>query len=95
MNLLWVVAPAAIVLIIAYVTYGRLLSRLLRLDPKAKTPAVELRDDGLRIRDDHVIVEMLRGLGAQIVRRRAPFNPESGAYHEHGQRHGHDDDHRH
>ncbi|HJS33441.1 MAG TPA: urease accessory protein UreE [Alphaproteobacteria bacterium] len=57
--------------------------------------AVELRDDGLRIRDDHVIVEMLHGLGAQIVRRRAPFNPESGAYHDHGQRHGHDDDHHH
>lgn len=45
MNLLWVVAPAAIVLTIAYLTYGRLLSKLLRLDPKAKTPAVELRDD--------------------------------------------------
>ena len=41
----WVVAPAAIVLTIAYLTYGRLLSRLLKLDPKAKTPAVELRDD--------------------------------------------------
>jgi urease accessory protein len=57
--------------------------------------AVEVRPDGLRIRDDHVIVEMLRGLGARVVRRRAPFNPESGAYHEHGQRHDHDDEHRH
>jgi carbon starvation protein len=44
-NLLWVVAPAAVVLVVAYLTYGRLLSRLLRLDPKAKTPAVEMRDD--------------------------------------------------
>ncbi len=56
---------------------------------------VEVRDDGLRIRDDHVIVEMLRGLGAQVIRRRAPFNPERGAYHEHGHRHGHGDDHHH
>jgi carbon starvation protein len=45
MNLLWVVVPSAIALTVAYLTYGRLLSRLLRLDPKAKTPAVELRDD--------------------------------------------------
>jgi carbon starvation protein len=44
MNLLWIVLPSALVLGIAYVTYGRLLGRLLRLDPKAPVPAVELRD---------------------------------------------------
>ena len=32
MNLLWFVLPCAAVLGIAYVTYGRLLARLLRLD---------------------------------------------------------------
>jgi carbon starvation protein len=44
MNLLWIVLPSAAVLAIAYLTYGRLLSRLLLLDPKAAVPAVELRD---------------------------------------------------
>ena len=44
MNLLWIVLPSALVLGLAYVTYGRLLGRLLRLDPKAPVPAVEQRD---------------------------------------------------
>ena len=35
----------ALVLTVAYWTYGPVLSRLLKLDPLAKTPAVELRDD--------------------------------------------------
>ncbi|MEX2185226.1 MAG: carbon starvation CstA family protein [Pirellulales bacterium] len=45
MNLLVIVVPVAVVLTIAYFTYGRVLSRLLRLDAKRPTPAVELRDD--------------------------------------------------
>lgn len=45
MNLLFVVIPSAIFLSIAYVTYGRFLARLLKLDPNVVTPAVELRDD--------------------------------------------------
>ena len=44
MNLLWIVLPSAVVLGSAYVTYGRLLARLLRLDPTAPVPAVEQRD---------------------------------------------------
>ncbi|QDV74804.1 carbon starvation protein A [Botrimarina mediterranea] len=44
MNLLWIVLPSAAVLGIAYVTYGRLLARLLRLDAKAPVPAIEQRD---------------------------------------------------
>ncbi|MGD9634331.1 MAG: carbon starvation protein A [Pirellulales bacterium] len=45
MNLLTVVAGAAVVLAIAYVVYGRILARLLELDPRRPTPAIELRDD--------------------------------------------------
>lgn len=45
MNLLVIVLFAAACLSIAYVTYGKLLTRLFKLDPQAKTPAVELRDD--------------------------------------------------
>ncbi len=45
MTLLHIVVFSAVVLIVAYVTMGRLLARLLRLDPDARTPAVALRDD--------------------------------------------------
>ncbi len=45
MSLLLVVVLSAAVLFAAYLTYGRLLARLLQLDPKRPTPAVELCDD--------------------------------------------------
>jgi urease accessory protein len=37
----------------------------------------------LRIRADQVIADMVVGLGARITRLEAPFDPETGAYHEH------------
>jgi urease accessory protein len=41
----------------------------------------------LRIRRDHVLEDMLRGLGARLTPIEAPFDPEPGAYqaHHHGQ----------
>jgi urease accessory protein len=51
---------------------------------------------GLRIRSDHVIEDMVKGLGARVIAIEAPFDPEGGAYaashaheaaHDH---HGHD-----
>lgn len=45
MSLVTVVLMSAAILMIAYRTYGRLLTRLLPLNPQARTPAVELRDD--------------------------------------------------
>jgi len=45
MSLVTVVAISAAVLIVAYLVYGRFLSRFLALDPQRPTPAVELRDD--------------------------------------------------
>ncbi|MCG3128317.1 MAG: hypothetical protein CHACPFDD_03200 [Phycisphaerae bacterium] len=45
MSLPVIVLTSAAVLLAAYLAYGRLLSRLLRLDPDATTPAVALRDD--------------------------------------------------
>jgi urease accessory protein len=47
---------------------------------------VEVVGDALRIRRDHVLEEMLRGLGATLMPIEAPFQPEAGAY---GQGHGH------
>lgn len=43
----------------------------------------EIRGDRILIRDDHVIVDMLKGLGAQVRPVEAPFDPEGGAYGQH------------
>ncbi len=58
-------------------------------------PVQVLTDGSLRIRDDHVLVEMIEGLGAHVHRHSAPFAPESGAYSAEntGHHHGHDHDH--
>jgi urease accessory protein len=56
----------------------------------------EVHADLLRIRPDHVIAGMVRGLGAEVREVTAPFQPEGGAYggHAHGGHaqggHGHD-----
>jgi urease accessory protein len=45
---------------------------------------VQIAGDWLRIRRDHVIEDMLRGLGARVTPIEAPFEPEGGAYaHQH------------
>jgi urease accessory protein len=50
---------------------------------------VQVVGDTLRIRRDHVLEEMLRGLGARLTPIEAPFEPEAGAYaHRHGSNHG-------
>lgn len=41
----------------------------------------------LRVRDDHVLADMLVGLGARLVRRVASFSPERGAYSHSGHEH--------
>lgn len=65
----------------------------------------EIGADRILIRDDHVIVDMLKGLGATVRHVSAPFNPEGGAYgqhnhdtghpHAHGHDHGHGHHHHH
>lgn len=49
----------------------------------------EIQADRLLIRDDHVIVAMLKGLGAALQKVEVPFNPEGGAYGEHNRQPGH------
>ncbi len=46
--------------------------------------AAQLEDGRIVIRDDHVIANMLLGLGAGVSRFQGVFSPESGAYQEHG-----------
>ena len=41
---------------------------------------VQALEGKLRIRDDHVIAQMVEGLGGRITRLSAPFDPETGAY---------------
>lgn len=56
--------------------------------------AAEITSQTIRIRCDHVIRDMLIGLGAKVDEIEAPFDPEGGAYggahhaHEHGHDHG-------
>lgn len=53
--------------------------------------AVEIGAGWLRYLHDHVLDDMLRGLGLTVAVEQAPFEPEAGAYsagHAHG--HGHD-----
>src|SRR5579872_1852805 len=70
---------------------------------------VQIAGKHLRIRRDHVIEAMVKGLGASVVEIEAPFDPEGGAYvrgghdhahgvHDHGHghhHHGRDDHHHH
>ena len=41
---------------------------------------VEVLVNRLRIRRDHVLEDMVRGLGAKVAHIEAPFEPDSGAY---------------
>jgi urease accessory protein len=50
---------------------------------------VQIVGERLRIRRDHVLEDMLRGLGARLNPIQAPFDPEPGAY---GPHHRHDHD---
>lgn len=54
----------------------------------------QILDGRLRIREDHVIIDMVEKLGATVRLIDAPFEPEGGAY-GHGQVHSHDHPHAH
>jgi urease accessory protein len=69
----------------------------------------QIMPKALRIRRDHVIEAMVKGLGARVIEIEAPFDPEGGAYagaahghadetkehRHHAHDHGHDHHHRH
>jgi len=56
---------------------------------------MQIAGERLRIRRDHVLAEMLKGLGAVVTEIEAPFDPEAGAYDGHGHSRGHGDGHGH
>ncbi|MCX7157194.1 MAG: urease accessory protein UreE [Rhodocyclales bacterium] len=53
--------------------------------------AVQLLPGSLRFAKDHVLGEMVQGLGLPVTEIEAPFEPEAGAYGAHGG-HGHSAD---
>jgi len=53
---------------------------------------VQLKGDRILIRADHVIEEMVIGLGGHVETIEAPFDPEAGAYAAGGHHHHHHDD---
>ena len=68
------------------------------------TPA-EITEEALYIQPDHVLADMVRGLGGLVAWIDRPFEPEGGAYgghgalerghHHHGDHHGHHHGHAH
>ncbi len=51
--------------------------------------SAQIEPERILIRPDHVIAEMLRGLGGGVAEVSEPFDPEGGAY----SGHDHDDEH--
>ena len=49
----------------------------------------EITADALYLEEDHVLAEMIRGLGCAMQTVSRPFQPERGAYHDHGHDHDH------
>ena len=57
---------------------------------------IELQPDHLKIEPDHVLADMLRAMHMTVVAVSEPFEPENGAYGDHGaSSHGHGHSHEH
>ncbi|MCF6190897.1 MAG: urease accessory protein UreE [Cocleimonas sp.] len=57
---------------------------------------LQINEGFLRYQHDHVLDDMVRGLGLEVTTEQAPFEPESGAYSKGGHhQHSHDHSHEH
>jgi urease accessory protein len=56
---------------------------------------VQIGDGWLAYEHDHVLDDMVRGLGLTVEAQRAPFEPEGGAFRHEGNGHGHGHGHSH
>ena len=54
---------------------------------------LQIGEGWLRYQHDHVLDDMVKGLGLEVISESAPFEPESGAYGEHTHSHSHHHDH--
>ncbi|TDF81875.1 urease accessory protein UreE [Pseudomonas sp. H9] len=52
---------------------------------------LQVERDFVRYQHDHVLDEMVRGLGLQVIVEQAPFEPEAGAYQSAPHSHSHSD----
>lgn len=59
--------------------------------------ALQITAEFIRYQHDHVLDDMVRGLGLEVVTESATFEPEAGAYggHSHSQSHQHHSHHEH
>lgn len=57
--------------------------------------ALQITEKFIRYQHDHVLDDMLRGLGLDVTVEQAPFEPEAGAYGNHGHAHSHGHSHQH
>ena len=54
--------------------------------------SLQVGDTWVRYLKDHVLDEMIKGFGLNVIHEQAPFEPEVGAYHGgHSHAHSHDD----
>jgi urease accessory protein len=51
--------------------------------------SLQIGDGWLRYQHDHVLDDMVRGFGLEVIHEIAPFEPEGGAYGDHEHHHGH------
>ena len=56
---------------------------------------LQITENGLRYLQDHVLDQMVESLGLTVLHEMAPFEPESGAYHQHSHAHTHSHSHNH
>ncbi|SEF82521.1 urease accessory protein UreE [Marinobacterium lutimaris] len=56
---------------------------------------LQIEQGMVRYQHDHVLDDMVCGLGAEVVAEQAPFEPEAGAYASEGHGHHHHHDHEH
>jgi urease accessory protein len=57
--------------------------------------AIQIGPGWIRLREDHVIADLLRRLGGRVRMVSAPFTPEGGAYGAIGDGHGYKHEHKH
>jgi len=92
------VRAAAESLSIASTTNAHLLTRAAYHLGNRHVP-LQIGTDTLAYAHDHVLDDMVRGLGLTVTSRQAPFEPEAGAFadqeHGHGDAHGHEHGHEH
>lgn len=56
---------------------------------------LEISANYIRYLKDHVLDQMVESLGLKVIHEMAPFEPESGAYHQHDHGHAHNETHHH